>query len=182
METDHKVENKRDILQEISPTDALHILRILVEEDSRFADRIYQIAVEILSNIDPDDIAFEVYGELNGIEVEDLWDRSGSKRYGYVDPSDEAWTMFEEALEPFIDEMEKYQKLGLFLEAKNYCIGILRGIYRYEKESKAKFKDWAVDAPRDYFHRILEKWKDGKPAPEDVARVEETIRQDFADI
>lgn len=152
----------RNIFDEISADDALAILRLLAKEDPKVAKRIEQIAIEYLSGVDIEDIAFEVYFELDSIEVEEVWDRSGRTRNGYVEPTEMACQMFEEALEPFVEEMKKYQKLSMFVEAKNYCIGILKGICRFEKESTSEYKDWAVDAPAESFDWVLDEWKEGQ--------------------
>ena len=80
--------------------------------------------------------------------------RSGRTRYGYVDPGDAAWEMFEEALNPFIDEMKKNQKRALPAVAKTYCIGIIKGLWRFDEESVSDFIDWVTDAPREYVHTV----------------------------
>jgi len=38
-------------------------------------------------------------------------------------------------------------------------MGILKGIYKFEKESKNEFKDWVTYAPGDNFCRVFDKWK-----------------------
>ena len=152
----------RNIFDEIGADDALAILRLLAKEDSKIAKRIEHIAIEYLSDVDIEDIASEVYFELDSIEVEEVWDRSGRTRNGYVEPTEMAVLMFEDALEPFVDEMKKYQRLSMFVEAKNYCIGILRGICRFEEESTSEYKDWAVDAPAEFFGWVLNGWKEGQ--------------------
>ena len=176
METRGNNKNKRDILKDINPSDALNILKVLIKEDKRLEDKIYQIVVEMLSEVDSEDITIEVYNELDQLEVEELWDRSGKTRHGYVDPYEEAWVMCEEVLEPFMEEMKKYQKLGMPLDAKNYCIGIIKGIQEYERESKSEFKNWAVDAPAEYMVRILNEWKAGNPDSKEIAEVEGIVR------
>lgn len=152
----------RDIFDEISAGDALAILRLLAKEDPKIANRIEQIAIEYLSGVDIDDIASEVYFDLDSIEVEEVWDRSGRTRNGYVEPTEMACQMFEEALEPFVEEMKKYQRLSMFVGAKNYCIGILKGICKFENESTSEYKDWAVDAPKEYFEWLVDEWKEGQ--------------------
>ena len=132
-----KKSNKtRNILDEISAEDALTILRLLAKEDPKLANRIEQIAIEYLSDVDIEDLASQVYFDLDSIEVEEVWDRSGRTRNGYVEPTEMAFQMFEDALDPFIEEMKKYQKLSMFAEAKEYCIGILKGICRFENETR----------------------------------------------
>jgi len=46
-----------------------------------------------------------LYQALDGIEVEDLWDRAGPSRYGYTSPEDMAAEMIDEELNPFIAEI-----------------------------------------------------------------------------
>ena len=67
--------------------------------------------------------------------------------------------MFEEALRPFREEVEKYKKLSMLKEAALYCRGILKGIYEFDKDSTTQYKEWAVDAPGEYFAVILNDWR-----------------------
>ena len=125
--------------------------------------------------MNPEKIAVDVRHALDRIEVEELWDRSGSKRYGYVDPAEESWVMFEEALIPFLNTMTKYQKIGLPKEANNYCVGIIQGLQDFEAASHSEFKDWAIDAPQHFIEVVFEKWKDGNPCEGDIAQVKSII-------
>jgi hypothetical protein len=168
----------RNIFDEISADDALAILRLLAKEDAKIARRIEQIAVEYLRDVDIEDIASEVYFDLDSIEVEEVWDRSGRTRNGYVEPTEMAFQMFEDALEPFVEEMKKYQRLSMFVEAKNYCMGILNGIYKFEKESISEYKDWAADAPAECSEWVLDEWKKGQKGvtDEELEEVGKTVR------
>lgn len=99
---------KGDLLDSINPSDALYVLKVLMNGDSILSDKVFQILMERVSEIESDEIALDVYYTLEQLEVEELWDRSGKTRYGYVDPSEEAWVMLEEVIEPFVSEMKKY--------------------------------------------------------------------------
>jgi hypothetical protein len=79
--------------------------------------------------------------------------------------------MFEEALDPFIDEMKNNQKRALPAVAKAHCIGIVKGLQMYEEESSSDFSDWVEDAPGEYIDSVIEEWKKGKPSEEDIAEV-----------
>ena len=171
------VTKKKKVLDKISGHDALLILKALANEDRSIAKRIEQIALEYLRDIDVENVASQVYYALEGIEVEDLWEQSGSMRYGYVEPSDRAWEMFEEALEPFINELNRYFDLSLDNEAKKYCMGILKGINQFDKESTSQFKDWAEDAPDELFERILDDWKKACNNPEYIQEMEDFIER-----
>jgi hypothetical protein len=52
---------------------------------------------------------------------------------------------FEAALEPFREDMLKYQQLSMLEQAEAVCLGILKGVYDFQWYSKTEFKDWAVD-------------------------------------
>ncbi len=172
---------KSNILEHITANDAFAVLKILAEEDNSIRERIERIAKEYLSEVDLEDVASDVYFQLDSLEVEEVWDHSGRTRDGYVDPTDKAWEMFEEALEPFIQELHKYQKLSMNEKAKIYCIGILKGIYQFEKKSTSAFKDWAVDAPANFFDTVLDEWKKGQPDTKEIAEIEEFIKKNFPD-
>jgi hypothetical protein len=73
-----------NIFNEISTDDAYSILRILAREDPEISKRIVRIAEEYLKDIDIEDIACDIYYDLNNLEVEDVWEHSGSTRYGYI--------------------------------------------------------------------------------------------------
>ena len=134
--------------------------------------------MKILSEVDNEEIACDVFFDLDSIEVEELWDRSGKSRHGYVDPVDEAYVMFEETIEPYLAEMKKYQKMGLQKQAKNLCIGIIEGIRQYDSESKSEFLDWAVDIPSEYLSEVVDKWKKGNPDVLDIKEIEELLNDE----
>lgn len=172
------MENK--IIDGLDPNDALAILKRLAKEDADLAQRIEQIGLEYLSGVDVEDVADQVYFELDTIPVEEVWDRSGSTREGYIEPTEMAYEMFEEALEPFMHELKKYQQLSMRPEAKRYCMGILKGIYRSEKESESEYKEWAVDAPFHYSARVLDEWKKSSKDPDAIGEVEEFVRRELS--
>jgi len=166
---------KKDIICNLNPEDALTVINMLIKDDPGLEEQIYQIAVQILSKVSTEDIAYDVCNALDRIEVEELWARSGKTRYGYTDPSEESWVMFEEAIDPFIDEMKKYQKLSMSLLAKKYCIGIIKGIQEYEAESTSEFMEWAVDAPEAFVENVFDEWKNGEPEADEIAEVRKLI-------
>lgn len=167
----------RNILDELSPNEAIAILKMLVKEDQKIKARIVKLAAEYISQVNIDKIVSLVYSSLNAIRVEELWDRSGATRNGYVDPSEMAWEMFEEALGPFLEELRRYQRLSMRKQAMNYCMGILKGIYKFHTEPQSEYKDWAVDAPYEYFHMILEEWEKGCREKDDINKMEDFINE-----
>ena len=181
---DKKKKNSKpemNILDKISTDDGLAILKMLAKEDASLLKRIEHAALEYFKEVKVEDIADGVFCELDSLVVEDVWDQSGSTRYGYIDPGEKAWEMFEDAIESYLDELKKCQDLKMDEEAKKYCMGILKGIYQFEKESNNEFKDWAVDAPGENFERVFDKWKECCTNLNDIKEMKKFVKKNFPD-
>lgn len=172
---------KNKILDEISEADAYHILQRLITEDKEIKKRSEEIAKEHFSQVDSGDVAEDLFCELDSIDVHDLWQESGSTYDGYVDVNEHAWEMFEDVLDPFVDEMKKYQRLNMDSEAKYFCIGILKGLYNYEKHSTNEFADWAEDAPKDFSERVYEEWKRKHSVKKNIVELDQFIKKELTD-
>ena len=68
--------------------------------------------------------------------------RSGRSRDGYTSPDEAAAEMIEAELQPFCDQFERYQELGMPEQELAYCMGVIFGLYRFERESESEFRDW----------------------------------------
>jgi hypothetical protein len=163
------------IIDHLSPGDALAILRILVREDDQLVAHIAEVARSYLSSVDPEEIALDLYAELDALDVEEVWDRAGPTRHGYVEPEEASSEMIEQVVEPFLQEMTKYAQMGLHAQAKQACIGLLLGLYRFERESTNEFKDWAVDEPAEFASEVIDRWNSGSPSAADVGEVKQFI-------
>lgn len=175
---------KPKVLESITGSDALAILEVLADRHENIAKEIEAVAKELLSHVEIEDVATNVQTDLELLDVEDVWDRSGATRDGYVDPGEAAWEIFEEALKPFRDDMDKYKKLSMLEEAQLICQGLLKGIYNFDKESSTEYKEWAVDAPGEYFGLILDDWKklfDGQPPLSGMREFLHTHTPDWAE-
>jgi len=140
-------------------------------KDPRIRKRAEAVALAMVGDVDMDAVAEEVSWALDSIAVEDVWDNSGGTRDGYVDPGEYAWELFANALEPFEKHLRKCHGLSLAKQAKLQCMGILKGIWRFESESKSEFKDWAVDAPDGNMTRVFDEWRKMSKNLNDIAEV-----------
>ncbi|MGM0366595.1 MAG: hypothetical protein ACQEP5_08690 [Actinomycetota bacterium] len=170
-----------NILEKIDAEDGLIILKRLAQEDVSLLKRIELAALEYFREIEVEDVAEEVFWELDNLLVEDVWDQSGPTRYGYVDSTEKAWEMFENAIEPCLRELKKRQSLHMEEEAKKYCMGIMKGIYLFEKESENEFKDWAVDAPGEISEKVFNQWKKDCINQNDIEEMKKFIKRNFPD-
>jgi hypothetical protein len=175
------MKSRNNIFNAISSEDAFAILRILADRNPEILKQIEEIANEYLQDILPDEVEEDVFEALEMIEVEEVWDRSGSTRDGYVEPYEMAWEIMDEELEPFLDQMRKYQKLSFEREAKQFCMGILKGIYRFEKESRSEYKEWATDGPREAFESIKQEWIDEDKNGDRTREINEFIQMNCPD-
>lgn len=173
-----------DILDHLSPDDALAVLRAL-SRDEDLAPRIRQVATAHLEADAPHDeedvgaIAEEIRWELEQLEVEEVWDKAGPTRHGYVDPSEAADEMMGRVLEPYLEEMSRYQRLGMGQEAAYLCMGLITGLYQFEHQSETEFKNWASDLPTGHAELVLSNWLDGRPAPDLVKAMRAFVENDL---
>lgn len=170
---------KRQVLDDIITKYAYEILKRLADEDAKILKKIEELALEYLIKVDPDNIAEHVFNDLDSLDVEELWENSGRTRYGYVEPYELASEMFQKALEPYADEFRKCQNLSMDEEAKLHCMGILKGIYKFEKEAITEFQDWAVDDPHDNFIQVFEEWRKENKDPKNLEDMDDFVKKNF---
>ena len=177
-ESEKKTELPQEILDDIISDHSEEILDRLSKEGEDFKKRIEKIAMEFMIDVDEEYVANELFEGLDSIPVGNVWDNSGSTRDGYMDTNDIACEMFEEELDLYLEEARRYHGLSMFLDSDRYYMGILKGLYKFEKESDSEFKDWAVDAPKDNFNTTKEEWMKKCKDPE---KVEEYVKKNFPD-
>lgn len=186
----NKQTKQTDVLDQLSADDARAVLRILAQDET-LAARIRQVAETYLEGNAPHDledveaIAEDVRAELEALEVEEVWDRAGRTRHGYVETGEVADEMIQRVLEPYLEDLARYQRLGMTLEATYLCMGIVQGLYEFQHESKSQFKDWATDLPIAHAESTLETWRAGKPTRRAVQKMqtfieENPVRWDYA--
>ncbi len=163
------------LIDQINANDAYYILKKLYESDESIARKIEEVANLYLSQVDREQIANNLFLDLDFLEVEELWDSSGSTRYGYIDTGDRAYEMVEEVIEPYLDEMKKYYNLGYYQDSSEICIGILQGLIQFDKESKTQFREWAEDIADAMFEQVWDEYKELVNKETDILDMEEIV-------
>lgn len=131
---------RQDAIKNLTPEQALEVVKRLSGKGGKIQEAVLAEARDVLSEIDLDETADEVFFVLDSIDVQDCWDRAGSSRNGYTSPDEAAVEIMEERLQPFLDQTRRYHELGMPGEEMTHCMGLILGIYRYEHESKSKFR------------------------------------------
>ena len=148
-----------EITDQITPDQAVSVLQNLWKAYPDFRVRIDAEIKNTLKIIDCNEVASDIESSLDSLDEEELYDRSGPSRTGYHDPSEMAGIMVEEVLAPHQDQLKRYCQMGMGQEAKEYCKGILKGLYEYERNSSGPFSEYARDVPAEMFGWILDEWK-----------------------
>jgi hypothetical protein len=154
------MENPHDIVNNLSPEDALAILRQLAARDEKMAAEIAALALARVPDVDAEEVAGALLDDLAGLTPEEVWDRAGNTRNGYVETGEAAEEMIQELLDPWLEEMRQFHRMGLDWEARQMCMGLLLGFYEFEYKSKTDFKNWAVDAPLFFASEVLSVWQE----------------------
>ncbi len=147
------------VVQILSCEQALGVLRRLVAKGGDVADAIAAEAVALLSEVNREEVAHEVFILLDSIDVQDCWDRAGKHRHGYVHEDEVAYDLIQEVLRPFDDQIAQYRHSEMETQEMQYIQGVVCGLYRYSKESQSEFKDWCVDMPESFAQEIVESWR-----------------------
>ncbi|MFQ5435850.1 MAG: hypothetical protein ACE5FD_13310 [Anaerolineae bacterium] len=149
------MKNPHEIINNLSSEDAFAVLRKLAARDEKRATEIATLALTYLSDVNAEEITGALLADLEGLTPEEVWDRAGNTRYGYVETGEAAEEMIQELPDPYLEEMRKYLNTGLDWEAQQMCMGLLLGFYEFEHKSKTAFKDWVVGAPSFFAGEVL---------------------------
>lgn len=173
-----KKNQQAKIIDQITPGQAVSVLRNLWSAYPDIRARIGTEIRKVLTAVDYHDVASDVETSLESLDEEELYDRSGHSRTGYHDPGEMAGIMVEEVLAPYQDQMERYDEMGMHLEAKELCKGLLKGLYEYARNSSTPFSQYAMDTPAEMFGWILDEWKKKNKKNVDQAEMKEFIRKE----
>ena len=84
-----------DVIKKLTPEQALEVVMRLSDKGGAIRDAVLAEARHVLSEIDLDEVANDVFFVLDSIDVQDCWDRAGSSRDGYTSPEEAAGEMIE---------------------------------------------------------------------------------------
>ena len=123
------------------------MLRALIARHPGLAAEAEQLSRAAVTQVDAETIAAEVEDAVLALDLDDLNARAGGQRRGFVEPTEAAWELLDEALEPFLDEMRRRVELGFEAAAVATCRGIVLGLYRCRGQTTDKVLGWAEDFP-----------------------------------
>ncbi|MEW6743709.1 MAG: hypothetical protein AB1486_13215 [Planctomycetota bacterium] len=145
-------------IDKLEPVEAQEVLRSLLRSHPELIKEAKRIARSLIADTSFEAIAEEVQWNLEEPDLDDLNSRAGRHRWGYVDPTDAAYEILREAIEPTIQEMRRQIELGLEREALETCKGLILGLYRVRARESDGCLAWAPDFSENTAEEILREW------------------------
>lgn len=154
-----KKKENQSLLDKLSPGESAAVLGMLLERHGELREEAEKMARDQLEEVSADAVADDVESALLQYDYDDLNDRAGDHSGDYVEPSEAAWELLEEEVEPFVAEMKRYLEIGLEEQGLRQCQGILLGLYRASETGDNDVLGWAEDFPADAAGEALKKWR-----------------------
>lgn len=135
------------VLGSLAASESAEVLETLLGRHPDLRREAEQIARDLLADLEPESIAASVAESVLTCDLGDLGARAGRQVYGYVDETDEAWEILEEAMQPFQDDLQRYIDLDMQDKAVLLCSAIVSGLYEIGSGPEDAVLGYAPDFP-----------------------------------
>ncbi len=140
---------ERSALEALGSDETREALRRLLAARPGLREEAERIAQSLLGETSLEAVAEEVEEAVRSVHEEDWSGRAGRHEWGYVEPSEAALEVLQEAVDPFLEDMKRRLELGHEAEALEILKGILLGLYRLRGEKEHEVLRYAEDFPED---------------------------------
>lgn len=171
---------KTPVVDRLEPWEAQAVLRRLLAAHPNLGIEAEQISKSLLGEISLEIVADDVADAIRSLSLDDLNGRAGRHSWGYVEPSEAAWELLEEAVNPFLEDMKRRMDLGLEAETLEVCKGILLGLYSARDEKADTVVGWAPDFLEETAAGTSLSWCAGRDKKENARRERARLLHEFA--
>jgi hypothetical protein len=133
----------------LRPDEAAELLRALLARHPELAKEAGSMAEEMVTRVSAQDVADAVEEAILALDIDALGDRAGEHSDGYTEPTEAAWQLLQEAIDPFVDDLRRRIALGAGHAAVTTCRGIVVGLYRVRGKNRDAVLGWAEDFPAE---------------------------------
>jgi hypothetical protein len=169
---------KTPILDTLDGERARIVLYQLIRDDPSLAPHAEAIARTLLERVEIQRVADALSSEIEAIKIEEIWDSSGRQRDGpYIYPSERAYEMIEEIVEEYMHELRSYVKRGMAETGREYCKGIILGLWHIQTESHADIHEELPDGVTDFIETVIEEWEKMVSDPDERAILHKWMEQ-----
>ena len=144
---------KYDCLGVLTGDEAQKVLNELLSSRPELVSDARRAASALLATVSFADIAADVFGALQALDLDDL--DAGPRPAGYVESSEAAWNAIERVVTPYFRDLERRVNLRHEDEALDVCKGIVLGLYRAEHRS-FELLEYAEDSPSELAGRAVD--------------------------
>jgi len=142
-------EHGQNVPNRLTDQESATILHALLKRHASLMAEAEKLATKLMKTSSSLDIAASVVEAVTSLDLQDLNGRAGATPGGYVEPTDAAWELLEEAVEDFLADMRRRAELGLTDAADMMCRGIIAGLYRAKDKDSDGPLGWAPDFPAE---------------------------------
>jgi hypothetical protein len=153
--SERKVGHRPGVIDRLTEAESAKLLRILLEKHESLRREAERAAADLVGASSPQDIADSVYAAVTSLDYDALNERAGSTRGGYVEPTEGAWELLDEAVEEFVDDMKRRMEAGFMDTAFSICRGIIAGLAKAEDCGSGDVLGWAPDFPEEEAEYIV---------------------------
>ena len=144
-----KAAQRRSSLQNLKDGEAAGLFRTLLAKHPELSAEADALAASAIGDVAMEDIAQEMEDAARALDIDDLTSRAGAHSDGYVEPTEAAWDLIEEAVMPFIEDIQRRLDSDQLEAALATCGGIVLGLYRVRHDANDGCLGWAPDAPAE---------------------------------
>jgi hypothetical protein len=117
------------VLDRLTPAELAVVLSQLLAAQHELVEHAEHLARQQVAQVDADAVAEDVAAALRWIDVDQLAGRAGRVRgRGYVHESEAAYELLEEAVQPYLDDLQRRVALGMPEAVLGLGVGIIRGL------------------------------------------------------
>ena len=141
-----QVSDKRSALDALSAAEKAAVLDELLAARPDLRQQAEAYAAQVMSGADRSAVAGGVEDALQGLDIEELNTRAGYRPdRGYVHPAEAADEILNEALQPFLDDLQRRDGLGMQSAAVELAAGILLGLYNCRHGNSETLLEYSPD-------------------------------------
>jgi hypothetical protein len=140
------VSDKRSALDALSAAEKAAVLDELLTARPDLREPAEGHAARLMKDAERSAVADDVESALKWLDIDELNIRAGYRPgFGYVHPAEAADEILDEALQPFLDDLQRRAGLGMASAATEVAAGILLGLYNCREGNSETLLEYAPD-------------------------------------
>lgn len=138
--------DKRSALDALSAAENAAVLNELLAARPELREPAEAYAAQVVANAARSAVADDVEDALQALDIEELNTQAGYRPgRGYVHPAEAADEILDDALQPFLDDLQRRAGLGAGSAAVELAAGILLGLYNCRHGNSETLLEYSPD-------------------------------------